>query len=155
MPVLYGLMPVPALSGGDGLGGGGDGDGGCAPGGDGGGGDGLGGGGDGFGGGGSAAAAARVQSPAQPLLVFCSAHVFWHFVQIFCLLQLFSTYAFSLQYESVSVLAHAARLRPRRGRGSPASDAAALGAAAGRASRRRPACIRGRGGGQGIARGVP
>ena len=51
MPVLYGLMPVPALSGGDGLGGGGDGDGGCAPGGDGGGGDGLGGGGDGFGGG--------------------------------------------------------------------------------------------------------
>ena len=154
MPVLYGLMPVPALSGGDGLGGGGDGDGGCAPGGDGGGGDGLGGGGDGFGGGGSAATA-RVQSPAQPLLVFCSAHVFWHFVQIFCLLQLFSAYAFSLQYESVSVLAHAARLRPRRGRGNPASDAAALGAAAGRASRRRPACIRGRWGSGDCARGRP
>ena len=39
--------------------------------------------------------AASEHCAAQPLFVFCSAHVFWHFVQILFLLQLFSLYAFS------------------------------------------------------------
>ena len=39
--------------------------------------------------------AASEHCPGQPLFVFCSAHVFWHFVQILFLLQLFRLYAFS------------------------------------------------------------